>query len=232
MKAIFIVATLVLSAGFAQGMSFWAALAQIESGANDYAIGDVGEISRYQIRPEIWRLYSSSKRYEDPAVALRIAQKYMAKLKRDFERATGRAPTEADCVILWKSGMAGYEKRGFLAGRMSIAHQDRIRRFSNLRSEDDLLARALARTPPATPSAGDVSETLEFPGMKTFSCGSVGSATEGFSLLGQVVTESACNQNGGLFIRMDAMCAGGELLYSSKLLNGNYLPPESIYHCR
>ena len=128
-------------------MSFWSALAVIESDGNDYAVGSVGEISRYQIRPEVWHAYSSSRRYSNPSVALPIAEKYMAKLKRDFERATGRDATEADCVILWKAGIAGYEKRGFKPARMSAAHQDRINRFQNLRAEEFTSIRAPSPKP-------------------------------------------------------------------------------------
>lgn len=153
MKSLALIIVLIFASEMAPAMSFWAALAEIESGHNDYAIGSVGEISRYQIRPEVWRAYSSSKRYADPAIALPIAEKYMAKLKRNFERATGRAATEADCVILWKSGIAGYEKRGFNPSRMSAAHHDRIARFDNLRMEGMTLVHAPPAAVPATPHA-------------------------------------------------------------------------------
>jgi hypothetical protein len=136
-------------------MSFWTALAEIESGGNDYAVGEVGEISRYQIRPEVWRTYSSSRRYADPSTALPIAQKYMAKLKNDFENATGREPTEADCVILWKSGIAGYEKHGFNPARMSAAHWDRLNRFRNLRTEELTMLRTAAQKSPPQRAVSD-----------------------------------------------------------------------------
>lgn len=147
MKVAYIAIALFCSPGIASAMSFWAALAQIESGGNDYAVGDVGEVSRYQIRPEVWETYSSSHRYSDPVIALSIAERYMAKLKRDFEHVTGRPATEYDCVILWKAGIAGYEKRGFNASRMSAAHHDRIVRFRNLRGEEMLLTRVARQTP-------------------------------------------------------------------------------------
>ena len=150
-KVFVLIVALVFFAEISRSMPFWTALAEIESGGNDYAVGDVGEISRYQIRPEVWKVYSSSKRFSDPAVALPIAQKYMAKLKRDFERATGRAATEEDCVVLWKSGIAGYEKRGFNPSRMSAAHKDRVIRFRNLRTEGLQLARAPAQKPAVPP---------------------------------------------------------------------------------
>lgn len=158
-------------------MSFWAALAEIESGGNDYAVGDVGEISRYQIRPEVWRTYSSSRRYTDSSVALPIAEKYMAKLRHDFERATGREPTETDCVILWKSGIAGYEKHGFNPAHMSAAHRDRINRFRNLRMPQFTLLRAAAQKLPQ-PTAADMQKPAAV------------SATEMFSLKCPVESET------------------------------------------
>jgi hypothetical protein len=128
-------------------MSFWTALAEIESGGNDYAIGSVGEVSRYQIRPEIWRAYTSSTRYADPDVALRIAERYMAKLDREFEQATGRAPTESDCVILWKSGIAGYEKHRFDPRQMGIVYRQRVASFNNLRQREAIMSLAAAQKP-------------------------------------------------------------------------------------
>ena len=38
-----------------QAMDRWAALSQIESGDDDHAVGAAGEISRYQLKPEIWQ---------------------------------------------------------------------------------------------------------------------------------------------------------------------------------
>ena len=92
MKAISLIVAVIFWSAAAPAMSFWAALAEIESGGNDYAVGNVGEVSRYQIRPEVWRAYSSSRRYHDPAVALPIAEKYMAKLKRAISNGPRAAP--------------------------------------------------------------------------------------------------------------------------------------------
>jgi hypothetical protein len=151
MKTLWFTVVFSLATVTSQAMSFWPALAEIESGNNDYAVGTVGEISRYQIRPEIWQIYSSSKHYTDQAVALRVAQKHLAKLSHDFENATGHPPTEADCVVLWKSGITGYERRGFNARLMSAAHKDRLARFHNLRSEGTILVRT-APTPVLIPA--------------------------------------------------------------------------------
>ena len=146
MKALSLFFAAMLWTTLASAMSFWGALAEIESGQNDYVIGSVGEVSRYQIRPEIWKAYSAGHHYDyvDRGVALSIAEKYLTRLKREFAEATGRQATEEDCVIMWKSGFSGYEKRGFNPTRMSAAHQDRITRFRNLRAEDAVLVRLSA----------------------------------------------------------------------------------------
>ena len=42
------------------------ALGMIETGNDDLEIGGLGEVSRYQIMPSVWRHYSNSHRYHDP----------------------------------------------------------------------------------------------------------------------------------------------------------------------
>ena len=51
MKTLFML--LILSAN-ASAMDRWAALAMFETGDNDRIVGRAGEISRYQIRRELW----------------------------------------------------------------------------------------------------------------------------------------------------------------------------------
>ena len=43
-----------------QAMDRWAALSQIETRDNDKAVGAAGEISRYQVKPQLWRRYARS----------------------------------------------------------------------------------------------------------------------------------------------------------------------------
>jgi len=115
----------------------------------------VGEVSRYQIRPEIWKAYSAGHHYDytDHGFALSVAEKYLKRLKAEFAEATGRQATEEDCLIMWKAGFSCYEKRGFRPARMSSAHQDRINRFRNLRTEDVALVRLSAPKAAAPPAA-------------------------------------------------------------------------------
>src|ERR1700720_924076 len=61
-----------------QAMERWKALSQIESGDNDRALGLAGEISRYQIRPDVWRQYASTNTdWEKPGEALAVAKAVM-----------------------------------------------------------------------------------------------------------------------------------------------------------
>jgi hypothetical protein len=204
MKAIGLICSVILWAGAASAMSFWTALAEIESGGNDYVVGNVGEISRYQIRPEVWQAYSSSRRYTDPAVALPIAEKYMAKLKRDFERATGRAATESDCVILWKSGIAGYEKRGFNSTRMSAAHQDRIIRFRNLRDEGLMLAHGSEPKSVAPAAAPLATKPVEPSVLETFFLQPVETSEGALAIFGKSGAVTHPAMTGGLFTEVEA----------------------------
>jgi hypothetical protein len=42
-------------------MDRWSALSQIESGDDDHVVGAAGEVSRYQMKPEVWQRYAHSK---------------------------------------------------------------------------------------------------------------------------------------------------------------------------
>lgn len=65
-----LVILLMLSAS-ASAMDRWTALAMLESGGNDQIIGQAGEVSRYQIRRELWLGGKPS----DASVALENAQR-------------------------------------------------------------------------------------------------------------------------------------------------------------
>lgn len=56
------------------------ALAVIESGENDRAIGRKGEVSRYQILPSQWKRFYPLQRkyYENPVIATEVSRKILA----------------------------------------------------------------------------------------------------------------------------------------------------------
>ena len=87
-----------------RAMDRWSALSQIESGDNDQAVGAVGEVSRYQIRPEVWRRYAATDAdWTNPASALSVARRAMQERCAAFERAAHRPPTDLEFYILWNA---------------------------------------------------------------------------------------------------------------------------------
>jgi hypothetical protein len=115
------------------GLSKLGALSMIESGDNDRAIGAAGEVSRYQIRPYVWRRYTVSRAYRDPRVAKTVAESHMTYLETMFVQATGREPTDFDRYVLWNGGPTYYAHIGFRAARVCRTIRGRAERFVNLR---------------------------------------------------------------------------------------------------
>ena len=85
-------------------MDRWNALSQIESGDNDRAVGAAGEVSRYQIKPELWRRYAPTDAdCTNPTSALSVARQAMQERGAAFERAMHRPPTDSEFYILWNA---------------------------------------------------------------------------------------------------------------------------------
>ena len=85
-------------------MNRWAALSQLESADNDGAIGAVGEVSRYQVRPEIWQRYAArGMNWKTAADALVVAQRIMKDRCAEFEHTHGRPPTDFEFYVLWNA---------------------------------------------------------------------------------------------------------------------------------
>jgi hypothetical protein len=115
------------------GLDRWAALSQIESGDNDRAIGKKGEISRYQILPEVWEEFAPEKaNWESPKEALAVAKEAMKKRCTEFEQTFHRAPTDFEFYVLWNAP-AQIERPGSAVSK-------RAKRFCNLLSKNEGLA--------------------------------------------------------------------------------------------
>ena len=110
------------------------ALAQIESGHYrnpDNVKGSSGEISRFQIMPEVWRSYTRSRKYSNPEVAWTVAQQILTERESWFVRATGRRPSAFDLYVMWnKPGL--YERVDFDPVRLPPRLRDVANRFENL----------------------------------------------------------------------------------------------------
>ena len=104
----------------APAMDRWVALSMIESGDNDRAVGPGGEISRYQIRPELWP--GGNPQYTQ--IALASAQRIMLPRIEEFGRSHQRMPTDFEFYVLWNAPWS--------VDHPSAAVTERARRFSNL----------------------------------------------------------------------------------------------------
>jgi hypothetical protein len=115
------------------GLSPLEALGMIESGNNDQAVGSLGEISRYQILPRVWRSYSRSWNYRNLEHATEVAEKHLTFLEVNFMRRAGREPTDFDRYVLWNAGLTYYARVGFSPSRVASVIRERASRYVNLR---------------------------------------------------------------------------------------------------
>ncbi|HKX63191.1 MAG TPA: hypothetical protein VJS65_15125 [Verrucomicrobiae bacterium] len=122
----------LLSAASASGMSKLDALSMIESADNDLAVGLAGEVSRFQIRPHIWRQYSPNPAYRNSGLARVVADRLMSDLEAEFRRRARREPTDFDRYVLWNAGPAYYAQIGYSRARVSRVVRERAVRFANL----------------------------------------------------------------------------------------------------
>ena len=130
----FVLAVLFGSVLVAQaGLSRLEALSMLETGDRDSAVGGVGEVSRYQMLPSVWKKYSSSQAYHDPAVARQVAGQHLEFLESNFRKQAGREPSEFDVYVLWNAGLNYYAKRDFSPARVSPVIRERAERYVNLR---------------------------------------------------------------------------------------------------
>src|SRR5580698_3754054 len=84
----------------ANAMNRWAALSMIESGNDDQAVGSVGEVSRFQIRPNLWPGGNPLNAH----LALGVAQNIMHDRISKFEHNHGgRTPTDFEFYVLWNA---------------------------------------------------------------------------------------------------------------------------------
>ena len=119
------------------GLSKLDAISMIESGNNDRAIGSAGEVSRYQIKPKVWRTFSQASAYENKTVSGWVAGQYLGSLENAFQKRAGRAPSDFDLYVLWNAGLRYYQRIGFSSRRVQPIIRERAQRFVNLRHMAD-----------------------------------------------------------------------------------------------
>ena len=131
MKRVQAILVLLIGAGaicVASGMDRWSALSMLESGNNDQAIGPLGEVSRFQIRPHLW----PGGNPQDMQIALSAAQKIMQQRIEAFQKTHNRPPTDFEFYVLWNAPVQ--------MDHPSRTVTNRAKRFENLvrRESSDL----------------------------------------------------------------------------------------------
>jgi hypothetical protein len=104
----------------ASAMDRWSALSMIESGDDDSAVGPNGEISRFQIRRELW----PGGNPQDGHSALCVAQEIMQARLDFFQKIHKRAPTDFEFYVLWNAPCQADHPSGTVT--------ERAQRFVNL----------------------------------------------------------------------------------------------------
>jgi hypothetical protein len=106
-------------------MDRWLALSMLESGDNDSATGPRGEISRFQIRRELW----PGGNPRDTKTALAVAREIM-RLRLDcFQQAHKRVASDFEFYVLWNAPSQVNHPCGSVA--------ERAVRFANLVQSND-----------------------------------------------------------------------------------------------
>ena len=108
----------------ASAMDRWSALSMLETGNDDNAVGNGGEVSRFQIRPQLW----PGGNPQDVQFALSVAQEIMQDRVATFQKAHNRPPTDFEFYVLWNAPVQ--------ADHPSQAVTDRAQRFENLVRRD------------------------------------------------------------------------------------------------
>jgi hypothetical protein len=101
-------------------MDRWSALSMIESGDDDHAIGAGGEVSRFQIRRELW----PGGDPENPQVALAVAREIMRPRLTGFQQSHKREATDFEFYVLWNAS--------WQTDHPTTIVMERARRFANL----------------------------------------------------------------------------------------------------
>ena len=104
-------------------------ISPVESNDNDFVIGRMGEVSRYQILPLNWRAMTDEpiSRASDPKISKEVARRWLDGIIYDLQ--TDRLEvTPENIVWMWHRGRSGVINKSF----MSKASRDHVQRVLNL----------------------------------------------------------------------------------------------------
>ena len=128
----FLVAVLLFAATGAGAMDRFEALGQIESGNCDTCIGRDGEVSRYQIRPEVWIKYSKLplSAASNPFTARNVAAAIMRERMGAVPKGWTLEYSDRTFYLLWHrpATCALYHNKR----KPTDKELDRAQRFANL----------------------------------------------------------------------------------------------------
>lgn len=122
------------------------ALAQLETGLDDKALGKKGEVSRYQMLPSTWKeqdIFPLDKDFfQESNAASQVAEKHIVKLTNWFKKNTGRNPSPQDLYVMWNTGYTYYLKKGFVFSNVNMKVKERANRYYNLyvKAQENLVA--------------------------------------------------------------------------------------------
>lgn len=122
---------------------FLTALALVESGGNDNAIGRHGERSRYQITQTVWRESMGPESFIHATTQPKRAKECTIR-RLNWLRKNGVLETPIDLAYAWNCGLRGYRKAR-PGGKITNAGFDYAQRVE--RTYNELLAKQRRRTP-------------------------------------------------------------------------------------
>ena len=100
-----VVVSWLLCAGNVFALDRFAALSMIESGDDDFARGQRAEVSRFQIRSEVWCQATNApiSQATNAVVALAVAQAIARERCQVFKARHGRSATDFEFYVLWNA---------------------------------------------------------------------------------------------------------------------------------
>lgn len=115
-----------------------AALVTVETGhlpenKRDHAVGNAGEVSRYQIMPGVWKRYNRKRHYSphNGRTAAFIANEILLDRIFDFQVHVNRWPTPSETYALWNKPTT-FRHQGFRVDRLPKRVRERCLRFQNV----------------------------------------------------------------------------------------------------
>lgn len=111
---------------------FLAAIAMVESSNNDFARGHDNEVSRYQIKPQIWQQYALLRKqdYTNSKIAYNVALKHLTHLQKNKPSFVSNSISHM--AIMWNWGPTNFKIAHYHIGNAPISVQNYAERVNNI----------------------------------------------------------------------------------------------------